>query len=124
MGARGRGHIAALCRIARPTVGVVTTVGPAHTELFGTVEEVARAKGELVESLPPTGTAVLNAGVALVAAMAGRTEATVLTFGVGCGDVRATRPGPRRRAAARRRGWTRPGAPRRCGWRRGASTRR
>ena len=90
MGARGRGHIAALCRVARPTVGVVTTVGAAHTELFGTVEEVARAKGELVESLPPTGTAVLNAGVALVAAMAGRTEATVLTFGVDCGDVRAS----------------------------------
>ncbi len=90
MGARGRGHIAALCRIARPTVGVVTTVGPAHTELFGTVEEVSRAKGELVESLPPTGTAVLNAGVDLVAAMAARTEATVLTFGIGCGDVRAS----------------------------------
>ena len=50
MGARGRGHIAALCRIARPTVGVVTTVGPAHTGLFGTIEEVAGAKGELVES--------------------------------------------------------------------------
>ena len=90
MGARGRGHIAALCRIARPTVGVVTTVGPAHTELFGSVEEVARGKGELVESLPPTGTAVLNAGVELVTAMASRTEATVLTFGVGCGDVRAS----------------------------------
>ncbi len=90
MGARGPGHIAALCRIARPTVGVVTHVGPAHTELFGTVEDVARAKGELVESLSPAGTAVLNAGVPLVAAMAGRTEATVLTFGIGCGDVRGT----------------------------------
>jgi UDP-N-acetylmuramoyl-tripeptide--D-alanyl-D-alanine ligase len=87
MGARGPGHIAALCRIARPTVGVVTHVGPAHTELFGTVEDVARAKGELVESLPPAGTAVLNAAVPLVAAMAGRTSATVVTFGIGCGDV-------------------------------------
>ena len=88
MGARGHGHVAALCHIARPTVGVVTTVGPAHTELFGTVEDVARAKGELVEALPQSGTAVLNAGVALVAAMAARTEAAVLTFGVGCGEVR------------------------------------
>jgi len=88
MGARGRGHIASLCEIARPTVGLVTTVGAAHTELFGSVEEVAAAKGELVESLPTTGTAVLNAGVPLVAAMAGRTSATVLTFGMGCGEVR------------------------------------
>jgi UDP-N-acetylmuramoyl-tripeptide--D-alanyl-D-alanine ligase len=88
MGARGRGHIAALCRVARPTVGVVTTVGMAHTELFGSVEEVAAAKSELVESLPASGTAVLNAGVPLVAAMAGRTQASVLTFGIGCGEVR------------------------------------
>ena len=88
MGARGRGHVAALCAVARPTVGVVTTVGLAHTELFGSVEEVAAAKAELVESLPPTGTAVLNAGVPLVAAMAARTRATVLTFGMGCGEVR------------------------------------
>ncbi|MEA2828688.1 MAG: UDP-N-acetylmuramoyl-tripeptide--D-alanyl-D-alanine ligase [Actinomycetota bacterium] len=88
MGARGRGHIASLCAVARPTVGVVTTVGMAHTELFGTVEEVAAAKGELVESLPADGTAVLNAGVPLVAAMAERTAATVLTFGMGCGEVR------------------------------------
>ncbi len=87
MGARGRGHVAALCAVARPTVGVVTTVGLAHTELFGSVEEVAAAKSELVESLPSTGTAVLNAGVPLVAAMASRTQATVLTFGMGCGEV-------------------------------------
>ncbi len=88
MGARGRGHIASLCAVARPTAGVVTTVGMAHTELFGSLEEVAAAKGELVESLPSTGTAVLNAGVPLVAAMAERTTATVLTFGMGCGEVR------------------------------------
>ena len=88
MGARGRGHIASLCAVARPTVGVVTTVGMAHTELFGSVEEVAAAKAELVESLPASGTAVLNAGVPLVAAMAERTQATVLTFGMGCGEVR------------------------------------
>lgn len=88
MGARGRGHIASLCAVARPTVGVVTTVGMAHTELFGSVEEVAAAKAELVEALPASGTAVLNAGVPLVADMAERTPATVLTFGMGCGEVR------------------------------------
>jgi len=88
MGARGSGHIASLCAVARPTVGIVTTVGMAHTELFGTLDDVAAAKSELVESLPSTGTAVLNAGDPLVAAMAGRTSATVLTFGMGCGEVR------------------------------------
>ena len=61
MGARGRGHIALLCDIARPTIGVVTAVELAHTELFGSLEEVAAAKSELVEALPDSGVAVLNA---------------------------------------------------------------
>ncbi|MCY3962822.1 MAG: UDP-N-acetylmuramoyl-tripeptide--D-alanyl-D-alanine ligase [bacterium] len=90
MGARGRGHIAWLCSLARPTVGVVTSVGAAHTELFGTVEAVAEAKGELVESLNTSGVAVLNADQPLVAAMASRTEAAVLAFGRAAGDVRAS----------------------------------
>ena len=91
MGARGRGHIRSLCAVARPLVGVVTTVGLSHSEFFGTVEDVARAKGELVEALPPDGTAVLNAEVPLVAAMAARATAgaRVLTFGLAAGDVRA-----------------------------------
>ena len=90
MGARGKGHIAWLCSLARPTVGVVTAVGAAHTELFGTVEAVVEAKGELVEALDATGVAVLNADQPLVAAMALRTEAEVLTFGRATGDVRAS----------------------------------
>ena len=51
MGARGVGHIAQLCAIARPNVGVVLRVGAAHTEMFGSLDGVARAKGEMVESL-------------------------------------------------------------------------
>ncbi len=90
MGARGKGHIAWLCSLGQPTVGVVTAVGAAHTELFGTVEAVAEAKGELVEALDPSGLAVLNADQPLVAAMAGRTKAQVLTFGRSGGDVRAS----------------------------------
>ena len=82
MGARGRGHIALLCDVARPSVAVVTLVALAHTEMFGTIDAVAAAKGELVEALPPDGTAVLNADDALVAAMAQRTDATVITYGV------------------------------------------
>jgi UDP-N-acetylmuramoyl-tripeptide--D-alanyl-D-alanine ligase len=88
MGARGPGHIAALCAIARPVVGVVTRVAAVHTETFGSIDDVAAAKGELVEALPQDGVAVLNAEDERVAAMAGRTRARVVTFGPG-GDVRA-----------------------------------
>lgn len=89
MGARDVGHIAALCAIAEPTVGVVTRVAAVHTEVFGTIEDVARAKAELVRDLPASGTAVLNAADERVAAMAGLTSASVIAFGTG-GDVHAT----------------------------------
>lgn len=89
MGARGEGHIAALCAIARPTIGIVTRVAPAHLELFGSVEGVARAKGELIEALPVDGgVAVLNADDPLVLAMASRAACRVLTYGTDA-DVRA-----------------------------------
>lgn len=89
MGARGAGHIAELCQVARPTMGIVTTVALAHSELFGTLEAVADAKSELVRALPAGGVAVLNADDPLVVAMAERTEATVTTFGLAGGEVRA-----------------------------------
>ena len=56
---RGLGQIAELCRIARPGVGLVTNVGPAHLELVGSLEGVIGAKGELVDALPPGGTAIV-----------------------------------------------------------------
>jgi UDP-N-acetylmuramoyl-tripeptide--D-alanyl-D-alanine ligase len=86
MGARGVGHIAELCAIAPPQVAAVLNVGTAHIGEFGSREAIARAKGEIVEALPPDGTAVLNADDPLVAAMASRTQARVVTFGV-AGDV-------------------------------------
>jgi len=86
MGARGVGHVAELCAIASPTIGVVTRVAAVHTEAFGTIDDVAQAKGELVEALPSDGAAVLFAPDARVAAMAARTSARVLTYGAG-GDV-------------------------------------
>ncbi|MBP7406459.1 MAG: UDP-N-acetylmuramoyl-tripeptide--D-alanyl-D-alanine ligase [Candidatus Microthrix sp.] len=89
MGARGPGHIAALCELAHPRVGVVTVVAGAHLELFGDLAGVAVAKGELIEALPADGTAVLNADDPFVAAMAARSAAPVLTFGRAAGDVRA-----------------------------------
>jgi UDP-N-acetylmuramoyl-tripeptide--D-alanyl-D-alanine ligase len=90
MGARGAGHIAHLCTLARPTIGIVTNVGLAHTAEFGTIDDVARAKSELPTALPVGGTAVLNADDERVAAMKADTAASVLTFGVEAGDVRAT----------------------------------
>ncbi len=81
MGARGVGHIALLCDIARPTVGIVTRVEGVHLELFGDIESVAQAKGELIEALPDDGLAVLNNDHPLVVAMADRTSATVLRYG-------------------------------------------
>ena len=87
MGMRGFGHISRLCEVARPDIGVVTVVGEAHTELVGGIDGVALAKGELIEALPASGTAVLNADDPRVAAMAPRTGAHVITFGA-AGDVR------------------------------------
>jgi UDP-N-acetylmuramoyl-tripeptide--D-alanyl-D-alanine ligase len=80
MGARGIGHIAYLCDIAAPRVGVVLNVGQAHVGEFGGKAAIARAKGELVEALPETGVAVLNAADPLVWAMRQRTAADVVGF--------------------------------------------
>jgi UDP-N-acetylmuramoyl-tripeptide--D-alanyl-D-alanine ligase len=83
LAARGAGHIASLCEIAPPKIGAVLNIGHAHTGEFGGIEEVAKAKGELAEALPAGGVAVLNADDPRVAAMAGRTAARVVTFGLG-----------------------------------------
>jgi UDP-N-acetylmuramoyl-tripeptide--D-alanyl-D-alanine ligase len=80
MGARGVGHIAYLCDIAPPRVGVVLNVGQAHVGEFGGQAAIARAKGELVEALPPDGWAVLNIDDPLVWSMRRRTRAQVLPW--------------------------------------------
>lgn len=91
MGARGIGHLAPLCEIAPPGVSLVLNVGKAHLGEFGTQEDIATAKGEIVEALPDDGVAVLNADDRLVSAMASRTRARVLTFGESAGaDVRVS----------------------------------
>ncbi|GAA4784180.1 MULTISPECIES: UDP-N-acetylmuramoyl-tripeptide--D-alanyl-D-alanine ligase [Streptomyces] len=81
MGARGIGHIRYLTELTPPRIGLVLNVGTAHIGEFGGREQIARAKGELVESLPEEGVAVLNADDPLVRAMAERTRARVLLFG-------------------------------------------
>ena len=94
LSARGEGHIAALCAIAPPQIGVVLNVGTAHLGEFGSREAIARTKGELVAVLPDAsagGVAVLNADDPLVAAMAERTMARVVLVGTGArAQVRAT----------------------------------
>jgi UDP-N-acetylmuramoyl-tripeptide--D-alanyl-D-alanine ligase len=92
LSARGPGHIAALCRIAPPRLGVVLCVGNAHAGEFGGVAQVAAAKAELPQALPADGVAVLNADDPLVSAMAAMTAARVVTFGRSSGaDVVASR---------------------------------
>lgn len=91
MSARGIGHIARLAHIAPPQVGVVLNVGTAHLGEFGSRENIALAKGELVEALPETGLAVLNADDDFVRNMAPRTKARVVYTSVkGKSDLYAT----------------------------------
>ncbi|MDX1432926.1 MAG: UDP-N-acetylmuramoyl-tripeptide--D-alanyl-D-alanine ligase [Gammaproteobacteria bacterium] len=91
MGANHPGEIQRLARLARPHVGVITQCAPAHLEGFGSVEGVARAKGELLANLDARGTAVINADddwCGLWRTLAGRRD--VVTFGFGeDADVRA-----------------------------------
>ncbi|MEE1943340.1 UDP-N-acetylmuramoyl-tripeptide--D-alanyl-D-alanine ligase [Streptomyces sp. TRM 70361] len=93
MGARGIGHIRYLTGLTPPRVGVVLNVGSAHLGEFGGREQIAQAKGELVEALPPAeegGIAVLNADDPLVRAMRARTDARIVLFGESAdADVRA-----------------------------------
>lgn len=85
MGARGVGHLRELCHVAPPDISLVLNVGRAHIGEFGSQEQIAVAKGELVEALPADGYAVLNLDDPRVAAMRDRTVARVLTFGRAAG---------------------------------------
>jgi UDP-N-acetylmuramoyl-tripeptide--D-alanyl-D-alanine ligase len=80
MGATGIGHISYLADMVRPDIGVVLGVGTAHAGEFGGVDNIAVAKGELVEGLAASGTAVLNLDDDRVAAMRARTSASVVGF--------------------------------------------
>jgi UDP-N-acetylmuramoyl-tripeptide--D-alanyl-D-alanine ligase len=80
MGARGPGHISFLCDIARPTVGVITNIGSAHLELFGSREVIADSKSELIASLPADGVAILNLDSDLYARMASHANAPIVSF--------------------------------------------
>lgn len=89
MGASERGNIRRLAELAGPDTGVITGIGAAHLEYFGSLEGVRDAKWELIESLPHGGVAVLNADDPLLASKAVPAGRRSVTFGFGAGaDVR------------------------------------
>lgn len=91
MGARGRGHIGYLCAIAPPDVAILLNVGHAHLSEFGSQEEIAEAKSEILSALGPQGVAVLNADDPLVMAQAAKAPGRIVTFGRAAqADVRIT----------------------------------
>jgi UDP-N-acetylmuramoyl-tripeptide--D-alanyl-D-alanine ligase len=89
MGMRGLGQIAALAAAARPHVGVITSIAPVHLELVGTVENVARAKAEVVDALPHDGVAIVPTRVPELEPFL-RRDVELRRFGEG-GDVTLTR---------------------------------
>ncbi len=83
MGMRGLGQIAELCRIAEPDSGLITNVGETHMELLGSMENIGKAKSEIVVDLPANGFAVLNGDNEYVLQAAAKTKAKVVYFGLG-----------------------------------------
>jgi len=81
MGISGLGEMSRLCEIAAPTHGVLTNIGPTHLATLGTIETVAKAKGELLKSLPDGGTAILNADDPFFERLSSWTNGTIVSFG-------------------------------------------
>jgi UDP-N-acetylmuramoyl-tripeptide--D-alanyl-D-alanine ligase len=90
MGMRALGEIHTLGMIARPTIGLITTVGAAHLERLGSLENIAKAKCELVETLPADGLAILNGEQPLLLQTAQKVldGRPLLTYGLETGEFR------------------------------------
>jgi UDP-N-acetylmuramoyl-tripeptide--D-alanyl-D-alanine ligase len=88
MAMRGKGQIAELTHIARPTIGVITNVGTAHIELLGSEEAIAEAKCELLAEIPENSVAILNHDNPLLLETAAKVwQGKVLTYGLSGGDI-------------------------------------
>lgn len=83
MGAYKRGDIAELCRLVYPEIGILTAVGAQHLERFKNIENIARTKYELIESLPEDGLAVFNDDNEICSELANKTSIKVARYGVG-----------------------------------------
>ena len=81
MGISAVGEMRHLCAIAAPTHGVLTNIGPTHLATLGNLQTVAQAKGELLESLPAEGTAILNADDDFFEPLRAKVKGRVLSFG-------------------------------------------
>ncbi len=81
MGMSAHGEIAEMCRIASPSIGIITNVAPVHLQFFDTLEDIARAKGELAQALPSDGLLIYNADDPLVRDIAARYSGRKISFG-------------------------------------------
>lgn len=93
IGTSGPGEIERLCEVARPSAGIITMIGSAHLEELGSLEGVAREKGQLAAAIPADGFIVLNADCPFTPLLRSMTRARVITFSLeGRGDLNATDP--------------------------------
>lgn len=91
MGVDRVGQTTRLCEMVRPTIGIITNIGPDHLEFFGSMEGSAQSKAELLDCLPSSGIAVLNADDPYYDYLASRAACRVVSFGFASkADVRAT----------------------------------
>ena len=87
MGARHRGDISELCRLVKPSIGILTSVGPQHLETFGSLEAIKNTKYDLIRALPKDGLAVFGEDHGIVRQLYERTREPKMIVGDASGDL-------------------------------------
>ena len=82
MGARNIGDIRELCKLTKPTIGVITSIGPTHLETFKNIDNIMKTKYELIEELPPEGIAIFNYDNKYLKKLADKTFKEKILFGM------------------------------------------